>query len=56
MFLRNNTDLDLRRAKAVALHLAEPDGSCHRCGTQLSQQNEVNCEKCKSFNLNWWGS
>jgi DNA-directed RNA polymerase subunit RPC12/RpoP len=53
MYLRNQTELDLARSKAVSFHLANANGGCHRCGTTLPVGDEVGCEKCKSFNLNW---
>ena len=52
--LRDRAKIGLSEAKAVAFHLSEEGGVCHRCRSQLTgQEEEQSCPKCRSFNLKW---
>ena len=52
--LRNRAKIGLSEAKAVALHLSEEGGVCHRCRSRLTEQEEEqSCPKCRSLNLRW---
>jgi len=45
--------LDKREAKGLMVHINKKYGHCHRCNkTDLVGEN-VECPKCKTFNLNW---
>jgi hypothetical protein len=44
--------LDLREAKALAMHVIRTKGTCHRCESQVIGPESV-CAKCRSVNLNW---
>ena len=52
--LRDRAKIGLSEAKAVAFHLSDERGACHRCHTPLSEQEEEqDCPKCRSLNLGW---
>ena len=51
--LRRQAALPLDKAKCIALHLATPKGTCHRCRSLLSEDSVSICAKCHSLNLNW---
>jgi len=44
--------MDLREAKALALHITRTKGFCHRCGSVI-QGSESVCAGCNSANLDW---
>jgi Zn finger protein HypA/HybF involved in hydrogenase expression len=51
--LKNQTNVGLGDAKAIAFHLSKGD-TCHRCDTQLKRETGVqDCPKCRSLNLRW---
>ena len=52
--LRDRAKIGLGEAKAVAFHLSEEGGVCHRCRSRLTgQEEEQACSKCRSLNLRW---
>ncbi len=52
--LRDRAKIGLSEAKAVASHLSEEGGECHRCRSRLTgQEEEQSCPKCRSLNLRW---
>ncbi len=52
--LKDGARIGLADAKAIALHLAGEGGTCHRCGTRLTDgAGEQDCPKCRSLNLMW---
>jgi Zn finger protein HypA/HybF involved in hydrogenase expression len=52
--LKNSARIGLAEAKAIAFHLADEGGKCHRCGTPLMEpKTEQSCPKCQSLNLKW---
>jgi uncharacterized OB-fold protein len=44
--------LDLREAKALALHVTNEGHRCHRCGSPVVGELSV-CTTCRSANLDW---
>jgi hypothetical protein len=44
--------LDLREAKALAIHVTRTKGVCHRCKSLVIGSESV-CTKCRSVNLDW---
>ena len=50
--MKSEFGLDLRLAKGLSLHISQPQGKCHRCGSALSAAVSV-CPKCQSANLDW---
>jgi hypothetical protein len=51
-FAHQKLGLDLREAKALALHITSTKGVCHRCKSQVIGSESV-CTKCRSANLDW---
>jgi Zn finger protein HypA/HybF involved in hydrogenase expression len=49
--LNNKTHIGLKEAKGIVIHLTDKNSLCHRCKTQLGE--EEYCPKCRSLNLNW---
>jgi hypothetical protein len=46
-------DLEIRKAKAVAMHITQAKGYCHKCKSKLSGSGQTECPKCQSINLDW---
>lgn len=51
-FIRSICSLDIVEAKALAYHVTQDRGFCHRCHSPVTQEVST-CQKCKSVNLNW---
>lgn len=51
-FARTTLALDLHEAKALANHISDERGRCHRCGSLIVGEISV-CAKCRSVNLDW---
>ena len=51
--VRQHTGCGLGEAKALRMHLANPNRTCHRCGEPLSDGEVVDCAKCQSVNIVW---
>lgn len=47
------THLNLKDSKALAYHINNKVGFCHRCNYKDLVSENVICPKCKSFNTNW---
>jgi hypothetical protein len=46
-------NLNLKEAKAIETHINEKYGQCNRCNKSDLVSENVECPKCKAFNLNW---
>ena len=46
-------NISFSNAKFIVLHLTKEVTKCHRCKTELDQQEYVSCSKCNSLNFNW---
>ena len=53
MMVLQNMGVPLIDAKFIVYHLAQADGTCHRCGTIVEGQGAQYCKKCRSLNLKW---
>ena len=43
--------MTVREAKAVVLHISNPDSECHRCGAVVMPSSHSICPKCHALNL-----
>jgi len=51
--LRTEHELTLREAKVLIVHINENYGHCIRCNFNELVKENIDCPKCKAFNLNW---
>ena len=51
--IKDYTNLNLKDAKGLMMHINTKYGHCNHCkNTELTSEN-IECPKCKGFNLNW---
>jgi hypothetical protein len=53
MMVLRNKQMPLVNAKFIVLHLAQADGTCHRCGAIVEGEGAQHCKECRSLNLKW---
>ena len=51
--IRDFSELSLKDAKELMVHLNANYGQCHGCNHLDLVGENIDCPKCKSFNLNW---
>jgi len=51
--LMSSTNLSKSEAKAIKIHINEGYGKCIRCNKLDLIGENIECPKCKAFNLNW---
>lgn len=49
--LRESTGCGLRDAKAIMMHVPKDEGHCHRCSAPIPSHGTVECQECKSMNI-----
>jgi rubrerythrin len=45
--------LNLRDAKAIALHITQDSGTCHHCSYPLTGEATDHCPFCQAVNYDW---
>ena len=51
--IKDKSDLDLKESKVLLNHINTRYGDCIRCNNSKLEKENIECPKCKSFNLNW---
>jgi Zn finger protein HypA/HybF involved in hydrogenase expression len=51
--LRLDSEISLRDAKAITIHISRTKDQCEKCGSALTSEGRTSCPKCKSTNYNW---
>ena len=53
LILKQASDIDLRDAKAVEMHITYKPGICNRCTRPLPRAGQLECPNCGGLNFNW---
>jgi len=51
--IKDYTDISLKDAKGLMVHINTEYGQCNQCDKSDLVGENIECFKCKSFNLNW---
>jgi hypothetical protein len=51
--VQRSAKLDIRRAKAIVLHVTKEPARCHRCGEPVVPHQTSVCAACGRVNVDW---